>query len=97
MAGGSILPACPLLRRLPRAGWRWATCTWLMATCELSCPVWDGGTSGLASPGSLLLHATPKPLGNKGLGRGTGHRGKHAELSSLSQLWGLVARTQARL
>lgn len=32
-------PSCltSLLQRLPRAGWRWATCACLLTTCELSC------------------------------------------------------------
>lgn len=79
MTGGSKPPAaspgCPLLPRLYRAGWRWATCTWLLATCELSFPPRGGGTLGLASPGSLLLRATQKALGNKGSG-GEGIQGQ---------------------
>lgn len=95
MAGGRNPPGCPLLRTLPRAGWRWATCTWLLATCELSCPLWGGVPQGLPARAPAPL-CNPKAPGKQGLRWGQ-DRGRHAELSSLSQLQGLIMHTQARL
>lgn len=81
-------PGCPLLWRLPRG--LLSLSSWLPVSCGVEV-VW--GLPAWAPCSSVQLQS---PWGTRAQ-VGRGHRGKQAELSSLSQLQGLVTHTQARL